>query len=258
MLRSFSYSLLITCFLLVVSCKTNFVPTSSGTQNISVSNNEQKADSQLIQMYLPYKIIIEKDMNRVISISEKEMVKKRPESYLTNFLADLLLEEAKIEAESSRLEIEPTISYYNYGGIRTFLPQGEITVGKIFELMPFENEMVFIQLTGNQIQEFLNLIAKKGGDSLGGVRFVISNEKAKEITVNGTELNLNKKYWLITNDYIAEGGDGLAVFTQRLAMIKSGKKIRDVIINHLEKKQKNGEMLTAKLDGRIKYETSIK
>ena len=254
MRRSFSYLLLITCLLLVISCKTNYVSTSSYGQNLSVSNNELAVDSQLIQMYLPYKNILEKDINRVISISEKEMIKKRPESYLTNFLADLLLEEAKIEAETSQLEIEPTISYYNYGGIRTFLPQGEITVGKIFELMPFENELVFLQLTGNQIQKFLNQIAKKGGDSVGGARFIISNEKAKAITINGIKLNLDEKYWLVTNDYVAEGGDGLEVFTQRLEIIKSGKKIRDVIINHLEKKQKNGEILTAKLDGRIKYE----
>jgi 2',3'-cyclic-nucleotide 2'-phosphodiesterase (5'-nucleotidase family) len=127
-------------------------------------------------------------------------------------------------------------------------------VGKIFELMPFENEMVFLQLSGDQIQEFLNQIAKKGGDSLGGARFIISNEKAKDITINGTQLDLNEKYWLVTNDYVAEGGDGLDVFTRRLQIVKSGRKIRDVIINHLEKKQKNGETLTANLDGRIKYE----
>ncbi len=251
---SFSYLLLITWFAVAISCKTNFVTTSSSTQNISVSNHQTNTDSQLVQIYLPYKNILEKDMNRVISISEKEMVKKRPESYLTNFLADLLLEEAKIAAKTSQLKIEPSISYFNYGGIRTFLPKGEVTVEKIFELMPFENEMVFLQLTGSQIQEFLNQLAKKGGDCLGGVRFIISSEKAKEITINGIKLDFNKKYWLVTNDYVAEGGDGLEVFTQRLEMIKSEKKIRDVIINHLERKQKNGAMITAKLDGRITYE----
>jgi len=248
---SFSYLLLITWFVAAISCKTNFVPTSSSTQNISVPGNQTSIDSQLVQIYLPYKNILNKDMNRVISISEKEMVKKRPESYLTNFLADLLLEEAKIEATTKRLNIQPVISYYNYGGIRSFLPKGEITVGKIFELMPFENEMVFLQLSGDQIQEFLSQIAKKGGDSLGGARFIISNEKAKDITINGTQLDLNEKYWLVTNDYVAEGGDGLEVFTHRLEMIKSNKKIRDVILNHLEEKQKGGEILTAKLDGRI-------
>lgn len=254
MLRSFSYSLLITCFLLVASCKTNYVPTSFETQNISVLSNGNAVDSQMVQMYLPYKNILEKDMKRVISVSEKEMVKQKPESYLTNFLADLLLEEAINEAEINQFEIELKISYFNYGGIRAPLPKGEITVGNIFELMPFENEMVFLQLTGNQIQQFLNQIAKKGGDSLGGARFVISNEKAENIRIDGEPLISNKKYWLVTNDYVAEGGDGLTVFTERLEMIKSGTKIRDLIIVHLEQKHKKGEVLMVKVDGRISNE----
>lgn len=249
MQRSFSYTLLITCFILVASCKTNYVPISSNFHNISVSDNESQLDSHIVRMYLPYKNTLEKDMGRVISISEKEMFKQRPESYLTNFLADLLLHEAKIE--TSNLMVNPTISYFNYGGIRSFLPKGEITVGNVFELMPFENEMVYLQLTGSQIQEFLNLIAEKGGDSVGGVRFVISNDKAKNVQINGVELNADDKYWLVTNDYVAEGGDGLTVFTERLEMVKSGKLIRDMIISHLEKKHEKKEIISVELDGRI-------
>ncbi len=254
MLRSFSYSLLITCFLLTTSCKTNFVPTSFETQNISVSSNDNQLDSQVVQIYLPFKNDLEKDMGRVISISDKEMAKQRPESYLTIFLADMLLTEAKIEAETGNLNLAPTISYLNYGGIRTFLPEGKITVGNIFELMPFENEMVYLELSGAQIQEFLNYIADKGGDCIGGARFIISNEKAINIKIEGVTLDLNKKYWLATNDYVADGGDGLSVFTKRSELVKSGKKIRDLIIRHLEVKHKKGEILSVELDGRITNE----
>ena len=252
MQRSFSYTLLITCFILVASCKTNYVPTSFSSRNISVSDNESQLDNEIVQMYSPYKNTLEKDMGRVISISEKEMFKQRPESYLTNFLADLLLNEAKIE--TGNLKVNPTISYFNYGGIRSFLPKGEITVGNVFELMPFENEMVYLQFTGSQIQEFLNLIAEKGGDSVGGVRFLISNDKAKNIQINGEKLNADDKYWLVTNDYVADGGDGLTVFTQRLEMVKSGKLIRDMIISHLDKKHEKKEIISVELDGRISDE----
>jgi 2',3'-cyclic-nucleotide 2'-phosphodiesterase (5'-nucleotidase family) len=249
---SFSYLLLITSFAVAISCKTNYVPTSSHTQNISVSYDTHDLDSQLIQIYQPYKNNLEKDMKRVIGISEKEMIKERPESYLTNFLADLLLAEAKNEAKNLEPGINPTISYFNYGGIRTFLPKGEITMGKIFELMPFENELVFIQLTGEQIQEFLNHLAEKGGESVGGVRYIVSATKATNIQIDGAGLISDKKYWLATNDYIAEGGDGLDVFTHRSEIIKPGKKIRTLIIEYLEKSYKNGEKLNAELDGRVK------
>ncbi len=193
-------------------------------------------------------------MNRVISISETEMIKNKPESGLTNFLSDLLLEEGQKEAEKKDLKIHPVVSFFNYGGIRTSLPKGEITVGKIFELMPFENEMVYIQLTGDQLQQFCDIVAQNGGDGIGGVRFVISNGRAKNVLVIGQKLEPEKKYWLVTNDYSANGGDDLAVFTQRSELMGSGKKIRDVIITNLEERQKRSEVLVSNLDGRISNE----
>ncbi len=83
---------------------------------------------------------------------------------------------------------------------------------------------------------------------------MISNQKAKDIVVQGKGLLPDAKYWVATNDYVADGGDGLEVFTRNLQLINTGKKIRDVIIAHLESMQNNGETLKAELDGRIKNE----
>lgn len=251
---SFSYTLLITWFLFSVSCKTSLVTTSIETQNLSVSESINPLDSQLVQIYLPYKKLLEKDMNRIISFSEIEMVKNRPESELTNFLADLLLNVSIKETIKNKLDIHPQVSYFNYGGIRTSLPKGEIIVGKIFELMPFENELVFVQISGIKLQQFFDMIAEKGGDSVGGARFVISNRKAVNVLVDGKKLLPESKYWIATNDYIANGGDGMEVFINPFQLVNSGEKIRDIIIASLEEKQNSGELLNAKLDGRIRNE----
>jgi len=251
MIRSFSYTLLITWTLFTVSCKTSTLSTNVKTQNISVRNSGNEVDSQLIQLYLPYKKILEKDMERVISFSKNGMEKSKPESELTNFLSDLLLEEAQKEASKNNLNIKPVVSFFNYTGIRSSLPKGEITVGKIFELMPFENEMVFIQLSGEHLQQFYDIVAGNGGDSVGGVRFVISNNKAKNVLVDGESLVPDKKYWMVTNDFCANGGDNLEILTRRLELINSGKKIRDILISNLEEQQKKGEELVGNLDGRI-------
>ena len=251
MRQSFSYTLLITWVLIAFSCKTHFVQKSYETQNISVSDEVSSLDSSVIELYQPYKSILEEDMNRVISVSELEMIKGKPESFLTNFLSDLLLEEAEIVAKEKELNISPSVSFFNYGGIRTSLPEGEITVGNIFELMPFENEMVYLKLSGSQIQKFLDYIAAKGGDCVGGARFTISNEKAKNALVSGEPINDEEFYWLVTNDYVANGGDGLDVFKESAEFVKSETKIRDVIISHLKKKHDSNEVLSVKLDGRI-------
>ncbi len=254
MIRSFSFPLLITCFVLSLSCKTTFVASDIKTQNIPVSDSLFEIDSQLVRVYLPYKNILEKDMGKVISISEKEMFKDKPESGLTNLLADLLLEEGKLEVMRKNIKLNPQISFLNYGGFRTGLPKGEITVGKIFELMPFENEMVFIRLSGGQLQQFFDIVAGHGGESVGGVRFVISEEKAKNITVNGEKLNADEKYWMVTNDYAANGGDGLEILAQNSEIISTGLKIRDLIIANFEQRKLKGEVLVETLDGRITNE----
>ncbi len=193
-------------------------------------------------------------MNRVISVCEADMVKNKPESALTNLLADLLLEEGMVEARNQGLDLKPEVSYFNYGGIRTGLNKGNITVGKVFEIMPFENEMVFVQLTGSQLQQFFDGVAQRNGDSVGGVRFKISGEKATQITISGQPLDTEKKYWMVTNDYVANGGDENDVLKQRSDYVVPDMKIRDAIIRNFETKQKAGETIKAKTDGRISHE----
>ncbi len=253
MQRSFSYILLITWLFIIGACKSRYIHTSTEMRNMVVSDSAMPIDSQLVYLYLPYKQKLEKNITRVISKTREEMIKSKPESNLTNFLADLLLEEGKRTLLEKGSNIEPDISFFNYGGIRTFLPKGEITVGKIFELMPFENEMVFLKLTGRQVQEFLDLIAAKGGDSVGGVRFIISDNKATEVEVGNNKLDLNREYWLVTNDYIASGGDGMKMLTQRKEIITTNLKIRDAIISYMEKKHQMNKEIYMKPDGRITY-----
>lgn len=254
MRQSFSYTLLITWLLVAFSCQNHFVQKSYEIQNISVSDDRNSLDSSVVAIYMPYKKMLEKDMNRVIAVADVEMRKGKPESLLTNFLGDLLLQEGGRIASEKGLDLSPDVSFFNYGGIRTSLPKGEIRVGKIFELMPFENEMVFLALDSKQMQAFLDYVAYKGGDSLGGARFNIVDGKAENVKIGGKPLNNTEIYWLVTNDYVADGGDGLDVLKGSKELIKSGEKIRDAIIVNLEEKYKKQINLSAEEDGRFSAE----
>lgn len=254
MRHSFRYTLLITWLLLLVSCGSRVVKTGFEAENIAVSQQINAVDSTIIELYQPYKAIVDKDMNRVISESEVNMEKDKPESLLTNFLGDLLLHEATVVAQKQALDIVPDVSFFNYGGIRSSLSKGEITVGKIFELMPFENKLVLVQLKGDKMKAFLDYVAGHGGDSLGGTRFTISNEEATNITIGGQAFDSKKTYWLATNDYVAAGGDGLSMLQNNLRFIDTNELIRDLIISYFERMQKQNKKITAKLDGRISNE----
>nr|WP_321355510.1 5'-nucleotidase [uncultured Draconibacterium sp.] len=252
MRQTISYLLLITCLLFTFSCKTQFVQKSYEIENVSVSEEVGTMDSTIVKLYTPYKNILEKDMNRVLAVSENELVKDKPESLLTNFLADLLLEQGAVVANDQQLDLTPAVSFFNYGGIRSALPKGEITVGNIFELMPFENEMVLLELKGDKMQAFLDYIADHGGGSVGGVEMVISGDKATDVKIGGKKIDRNKSYWLVTNDYVAAGGDGLEMLAENKQFINSGEKIRDAIIEYLEELADKNQHVDPKLDGRIK------
>ncbi|MFN8316800.1 MAG: 5'-nucleotidase [Chitinophagales bacterium] len=98
----------------------------------------------------------------------------------------------------------------NLGGIRQpQLPAGNVTLGNIFELMPFDNMIVLLVLDGKTTKQFLDIMAASGGLPISGVRYTISNETATAISFNGVPFDENKTYTLAISDYLANGGDKL-------------------------------------------------
>ena len=79
--------------------------------------------------------------------------------------------------------------------------------------MPFENAFVTVKFSGADMQKFFDFIAAGGGDPISGARFTIANKKAIDITINGETFDSNKEYVVLTSDYMANGGDGGAIFT---------------------------------------------
>lgn len=248
--RTFKKGLLITSLLvLILACNPSYQMVSGVYHNQETSPDVIPDDSLIVSIIAPYKIKLDSEMNHIIGYAQTDLFKNKPESGLTNLLADLILEESIILAEEHR--IIPDVSFLNYGGIRTGIPQGEITVRKIFEIMPFENELVIIQLTGENMQSFLDLIASRGGDSLGGVRFRISNNKATGITIDGKPLDPGGRYWLATSDYVADGGDSYAMLQNSLQRINTTEKIRDVMIRYFDRTHAEGKITNPQTDGRI-------
>ncbi len=241
-------------FSLTTGCVSQYIKSGFDYQNIANDKNVTISDPGIERIISPIRQDIDKQMNRVIAFSVEPMIKDKPESNLTNFVADLMLKEARDFAKQKHIELGALVSYTNYGGLRSALPQGEITVGKIFELMPFENELVLVKIKGSNLLQFANVVAEKGGDGVGGIRIGIKEGKASAVKVDGTPVDPEKSYWVVTSDYIANGGDAMDMFLSPQQMVKTGLKIRDVIIRNLEKQYKQGEKLMAKKDGRIYYE----
>lgn len=173
-------------------------------------------------------------MNDVISINEEELVKGKPSSTLTNWFTDILLDE--------------TQNYYNglihfaiqnYGGIRVpFLAKGNVTVGSVYELMPFDNIMYIVVMKGDKIQAMCDKLAESGGWPVSkGIYFEIAFGKAKNIKINNQPIEFTKSYTVAVPDYIANGGDNMDMFKDA-EITNTGIFIRDLILKNLRANHK--------------------
>lgn len=191
-------------------------------------------------------------MAREIGWSEATLVAATPESPLTNFVADLMMVESRAMASAQGLPI-PDVAVVNVKGLRSGLPQGRITVANIFQLMPFENEVVLVELTGDAMLQLFRHMAAMGGDGVGGATFVIRDGQVENPLIGGVSVDPSRNYCVATSDYLANGGDRYQVFTKSTSL-KLGITLREMILSHVESLTRNNQTIQASNDGRIRNE----
>ena len=227
----------------ISSCNTTFVATEKDYVQYGV-NKDSTADATAEKIIAPYRDSLTNKMNVVIGTSEKEMIKAQPESELGNFCADAFLTYARTLPFHQELDA----CIVNYGGIRLpSLPKGDITVGKIFELLPFDNLIVVNIVSGDSLQKACDAIAKAGGWPVSGIRFKIVDGKAVDVSVNGSALVGNMQYRIVLSDYVANGGDNMFM-VKSSGSHNTGVLMRDAMM-HFIRSQK--QPIAATLDNRI-------
>jgi len=230
----------------ITNCSRNKI-TKKEEQHYIINSNQ--VDSSIYYAILPYKQKMSNTMTEVIGFVETPLTKEQPEGNLGNFVCDCLFKQCKhyLGKDSSLLNG----ILLNNGGLRTAIPQGELTVGKIFELMPFDNELTFVELSGEKTKEMLNFIAAKGGMPVAGIRMTIVGAKPINVTINGLPFDEKKQYCFVSSDYLTGGGDKIDFFKNPVKKVFLKKLIRDAIIEYCRKETKNGKKINVELDGRI-------
>jgi 2',3'-cyclic-nucleotide 2'-phosphodiesterase (5'-nucleotidase family) len=216
------------------------------------SANITKPDSLLLEMIKPYKTEMELKMNEVLAYSEKTMVKQQPEGILNNFVTDLMLKESS-ELYKAIDTAKIDICLFNNGGLRNPIAKGAITLGSVYQLMPFENMVTVLTISGSSTKKMFEYIAKKNGMPVSGARLGIKNDKPVDILINGSPLDTNRNYRVVTSDYLADGGDNMDFLINPVSKKPLNIKLRDMIIDYLRKETALGRTINVSLDKRIYY-----
>jgi 2',3'-cyclic-nucleotide 2'-phosphodiesterase (5'-nucleotidase family) len=186
-------------------------------------------------------------MNQPVGYCGSEMTKSRPESALGNAVVDLLINYVNTEKS-----IQPDLCVMNFGGLRTSLNPGIITRGKVYELMPFDNSLVLVELNSDEMDQLATHIVNRGGEPIGGTNKVsLSNLGGYSQFTIDQAINSKESYQILTSDYLANGGDGFSMFAAAGDKINLNVLIRDALIHQFQTSTSEQQPLTGHVEGRI-------
>ena len=234
------------------ACRTrSFVRVQEVKQSSVPLGKGAPEDSVAIRLIRPYKVQIDREMNAVLIQSDAEAVKGMPEGPLGNLVCDLVL--SQVGEYASAKGLKPDFVLLNNGGLRTSLPSGSISLGKVFELMPFENEVVAVTLSATKTMECLNYIARSKGMPVAGLKAVLTDSTCTQIEIQGKPFDPNRSYVVITSDYLAYGGDKMRFFANPENYQLLGVKLRDLLVEGMTSLNREGKTLQPKKDRRLTY-----
>ena len=220
------------------------------TRIIVDSRYDQNPDEAAAKFLAPYKRVNDSIMGPIVGQVAHNMHPQRPESDLSNLLADILVWAAKDYNE------QPVLGVYNMGGIRADLTKGDVTYGDVLDVAPFENKICFVTLTGEQLMELFAQIAATGGEGVSkGTELVISQDKKLlSAKLHGQEIDPKADYRVTTINYLLEGNDKMTAFrkgTNKVAPEEASNNTRFLIMNYFRDKSAKGEVVDSKVEGRI-------
>jgi 2',3'-cyclic-nucleotide 2'-phosphodiesterase (5'-nucleotidase family) len=229
------YFVLFLTFILSVSCAEHkyYITKIEGKEIVVTNNNKEIPE---IAAYIkPYREHIDQELNAPISYAPETLDKSgKWQTTIGNLLADITLQRGNTifyTRENKKIDL----CILNNGGIRSIIPKGKITLKTAFEVMPFENTSIVVALKGEQILEMVNyFISEKKPHPISGITFTISINGPKNILIQGKPIENERVYYVITNDYLANGGDKMDFFKKGTATYDLNYKLRNILIDYFK------------------------
>ncbi len=198
---------------------------------VSAGPND-RFDKRIARMTESYKEAITSKLQQVIGESRIDLNRcVDGESALGDVITDGMREAARAD-----------IAVHNNGGIRADIRAGAITTEQVYTALPFDNDLVAMDLKGRDLVRLFEKSAglKKGMLQVSGAKIVYDmsapeGRRVVEILVAGSPLDPSRGYRVATNDFLAAGGDGFSDFLQGENIAYEGD-LREVFVEYLKKR----------------------
>lgn len=241
-------AVVVSSLVLITACRSRLQISNVAAEKNKAITADIPENKNFTEVIAPYKAELEGKMNTKISHTATELNKSGDNSNLGQILADYTYEGAAEYAQKKGLpKIDAAV--INIGGIRNIIGKGDIYTKNIYEVMPFENEIVIVKMKGSAVQGLFDYYAKTQKNNPVSHLYIETDQgKIVQQLIDGKALVENQDYYIATSDYLALGGDNMNFFGKG-EIISTGIKMRDLF---LEKFIANPE-ITTKEDIRLLF-----
>jgi 5'-nucleotidase len=114
--------------------------------------------------------------------------------------------------------------------------------------MPFNNLSTVVKISGNKVQELFQYLNNDNKQHpVSGLKIIFNQKKIQNVLIQNKKFNINKSYYVLTSNFLQEGGDKMDFFINPLELYNLETNMREVVIKHITMKKK----IEVKLDNRI-------
>jgi len=185
-------------------------------------------DKDMLAMLKPYqdfgqqKLLVEIGSTDGRLEGDRAIVRSKPASMA------VLIGRALIERTNADFAV------VNAGGVRDSLQPGKLTYKDVLKVQPFGNTTAVVDLSGQEVMDYLNAIAKMSVGSgafaqFAGINLVIAGGKVESASIKGAPVDMGKTYRMVINNFIAAGGDGYPKLTGHRTYVDTGYVDADVL-----------------------------
>tara|TARA_R110000868_G_scaffold150050_8_gene372884 strand:- start:2358 stop:3119 length:762 start_codon:yes stop_codon:yes gene_type:complete len=195
-------------------------------------------DAEIDDFIRPYRNHLQKKIDSVLAYSKEEYSKtdNKFNTVISNFIADAVFEESyPIFKKRTGKDIDMVM--LNYGSIRSSISKGNITINTAYRVMPFENSIVVVTMKGSQIKNLISYLVKsKEAHPISKLKLSIDKDfNLIDYRINGNIVETDKNYYVATNYYLYNGGDGMTFFKPSDSLYVLNYKIRNALIDNFIK-----------------------
>ncbi len=220
----------------LLACSPRFVPELTEQRTVI---KEQSSVVEIDSLIAPYSRELAKTMNEKLAFAPHNLLQGRPNSTIGQWICDQLVQ---FGIDSLKKNDAPIVSIINTGGIRSPFLAGNITVGDVFKVMPFDNQLAIAKISKEKFNQIAPYLKQSGGEPISGFTFIGDSLKL--------ENSSNSDFiYVVTTDYLLSGGDKMTFLKDPIEVFYYPTLLRDWLIYRI----RISGTLTFEVEERIRF-----